>query len=331
MTPSNAMRSWNASATLRPPGRSSRRARAARSCGFASSRTRASSSISSSSICRRPAVSTITVSRPSSRARARPLRVASTASCVSVRNTGTWICCAELLELVDRGRTLQVGGDSPGLRPWPRRCSASFAAVVVLPEPCRPASRIDRELPEREPGLALAHQSRELVVDDLHDLLARRQALEDLLAKRLLADPSDEVADDGEVDIGLEQREADLAHRARDRLLVELSLLPKVAEGALQLVGQAVEHDRRMVAAIGRRALRSAMPYQPQKSLRLDAVPPLRAERPEAARDLARALAQLRRRPPARDAARSCSAPSTSASRISTSRTTTGRRTGRRR
>jgi len=37
---------------------------------------------------------------------------------------------------------------------------------------------------------------------------------------------------------------ADLAHRARDRLLVELSLLPQIAEGALQLVGQAVEHDR---------------------------------------------------------------------------------------
>ena len=50
--------------------------------------------------------------------------------------------------------------------------------------------------------------------------------------------------DDREVDVGLEQREADLAHRARDRLLVELSLLPKVAESALELVCEAVEHDR---------------------------------------------------------------------------------------
>ena len=81
-------------------------------------------------------------------------------------------------------------------------------------------------------------------MDDLHDLLAGRQALEDLLAKRLLADARDEVADDREVDVGLEQREADLAHRTRDRLLVELSLLPEVAKGALELVCEAVEHDR---------------------------------------------------------------------------------------
>ena len=64
-----------------------------------------------------------------------------------------------------------------------------------------------------------------------------------LVAERLLAHPGDEVADDGEVDVGLEQREADLAHRARDRLLVELALLAQVAEGALELVGEAVEHD----------------------------------------------------------------------------------------
>ena len=81
-------------------------------------------------------------------------------------------------------------------------------------------------------------------MDDLHDLLAGRQALEDVLAERPLADARDEVADDREVDVGLEQREADLAHRARDRLLVEPALLAQVAEGALQLVGKRVEHDR---------------------------------------------------------------------------------------
>ena len=101
----------------------------------------------------------------------------------------------------------------------------------------------DRELPERETGFALAHQLRELVVHDLHDLLARRQALEDCLPHGTLADPRDEVAHHREVDVGLEQGEADLAHGARNRFLVESSLLAKIAEGALQLVGQAVEHD----------------------------------------------------------------------------------------
>ena len=106
-----------------------------------------------------------------------------------------------------------------------------------------------RELAEREPRLALAHQRRQLLVDDLHDLLARRQALEHLLAERPLAHARDEVADDGEVDVGLEQREADLAHRARDRLLVEPALLAQVAEDALQLVGEACRTRPRIVAA----------------------------------------------------------------------------------
>ena len=65
-----------------------------------------------------------------------------------------------------------------------------------------------------------------------------------------------------------------------------------------------------------------------RRPLRPHALPPLRPQRAQAAGDLARALAELRRRPPARDrAARSCAARSTSASRTSTSRTTTGRRT----
>ena len=59
------------------------------------------------------------------------------------------------------------------------------------------------------------------------------------------------------------------------------------------------------------------------------ALPPLRAQRPAAARDLARPLAQLRRRPTrSRPSARSCAAPSTSASPTSTSPTTTARRYG---
>ena len=64
-----------------------------------------------------------------------------------------------------------------------------------------------------------------------------------------------------------------------------------------------------------------------RRPLRPHALPPLRAQRPAAARGLARPVAQLRRRPAAsRRAARSSAARSTSASRTSTSRTTTARR-----
>ena len=73
-------------------------------------------------------------------------------------------------------------------------------------------------------------------MDDLHDLLAGREALQHLLAERALAHVSDEVADDLEVDIGLEQREPDLAHGARDLLFVELPALAEVAKGVLEPV-----------------------------------------------------------------------------------------------
>ena len=243
-TPSKAMRSSKACATLTAswPVIASTTSRTL--SGFASSRTRSSSSISSSSICSRPAVSTITVSRPSLRARSRPLRVASTASFVSRAVDGHLDLLAELLELVDRGGALQVGGDEARLAALLAQVQRELAGGRRLARALQAGEQDDRELPERETGLALAHQLRQLVVDDLHDLLAGRQALEDLLAERPLADGGDEVAHDREVDVRLEQREADLAHRTRDRLLVELALLAQVAEGALQLVGEAVEHSR---------------------------------------------------------------------------------------
>ena len=110
--------------------------------------------------------------------------------------------------------------------------------MVVLPDPCRPASRIvvggrGEKASFDEP---VAHQPGELVVDDLHDLLARRQALLDVFAERQLAHLRDELLDDVEVDVCLEQREPHLAHRARDRLVVEDAAAAQVAESALELL-----------------------------------------------------------------------------------------------
>jgi hypothetical protein len=81
-------------------------------------------------------------------------------------------------------------------------------------------------------------------VHDLHDLLARVEPLQDVLSGRALAHLGDEVLDHLEIDVRLEQREADLAHRLRDRLLVEAALAAEVAEGVLEFVGEGVEHGR---------------------------------------------------------------------------------------
>ena len=81
-----------------------------------------------------------------------------------------------------------------------------------------------------------SHQRGQLLVYGLHDLLAGREALQDFLAQRPLAHVGDELLDHLEVDVGLEQRETDLAHGARDRLFVQLPPSSDVAERALQAV-----------------------------------------------------------------------------------------------
>ena len=62
------------------------------------------------------------------------------------------------------------------------------------------------------------------------------EALRHVLAERPLAHARDEVLHDLEVDVGLEQREADLAHRAGDRVLVEPASAAEVAERVLEAV-----------------------------------------------------------------------------------------------
>ena len=61
-------------------------------------------------------------------------------------------------------------------------------------------------------------------------------------ADRALAHRRDERADDPEVDVRLEQREADLAHRLGDVLVGQRAALAHAVEGALELLGERVEH-----------------------------------------------------------------------------------------
>ena len=103
-------------------------------------------------------------------------------------------------------------------------------------------------LAECQPRVARAHERGQLLVHDLHDLLAGGEALEDVLAERTLLHRGGEVPRDLEVDVGLEEREADLAHRLGDGLLVEAAAPAEAAERSLQLVGERVEHGRTVYA-----------------------------------------------------------------------------------
>ena len=108
---------------------------------------------------------------------------------------------------------------SSGWRPCFVSHIASLPAVVVLPAPCSPSSRMTRgRLRGRlQAALGVAEQRDHLVADDLDDLLRRREAAEHVLPHRPVANAVDERLDDLEVDVRLEQREADLAQRGLDR------------------------------------------------------------------------------------------------------------------
>ena len=153
---------------------------------------------------------------------------------------------AELLELVDRGGPLQVGRDEPRLFPSRRRWSASFAEFVVLPEPWRPVIRItvggrpnaSCESPEPISSVSLSWTSLTTCWPGLRPLRMSSPSASAFTR-------GDEVPHDLEVDVGLEQREADLAHRLVDGVLVEPLGAAEVAEGRLEPVGEGVEHRRK--------------------------------------------------------------------------------------
>jgi hypothetical protein len=73
-------------------------------------------------------------------------------------------------------------------------------------------------------------------VDDLDHGLTRVQRTDDVRAQAAFLDGRGELLDDLEVDVGLEQRQPDLAHGLRDRFVVELAALAEVAECALKPV-----------------------------------------------------------------------------------------------
>ncbi len=94
---------------------------------------------------------------------------------------------------------------------------------------------------------AAAEQFDQLVVDDLHDLLRRRQRCQDVLPHRLVLDAVDEGADDLEVDVGFEQRHANLAERLLDVLLRQPAAAAQLVEDGLQSRTQGIEHGNALL------------------------------------------------------------------------------------
>src|SRR5215207_3498875 len=213
-TPSKLAASANCSATFTASWPVIASTTSSRSWGFTRFFIWASSFMSSSSMWRRPLVSTISASR---RARLR----------------------ADLHELVDRGGAVHVAGRQRDVHP---------VLLAQVAGELRAGGGLARALEARHqdhgrPGLGegqiaagAAHELGELLGDDLHHLLARVERLEHLLAGGALLDPGGELLDDLEVHIGLEQRQAHLAHGLGDVVLGQPAARADVAEGGLEAV-----------------------------------------------------------------------------------------------
>src|ERR1051326_5995589 len=91
-------------------------------------------------------------------------------------------------------------------------------------------------------GVLAAQKPRQLLVDDLDELLIRGEALEHLLAQRLGFERVEEALDDLEVDVGFEQRHAHVPKRVVDVVFADFPLAAEFLESQLQLVSEVLEH-----------------------------------------------------------------------------------------
>ena len=85
----------------------------------------------------------------------------------------------------------------------------------------------------------------QLVMDDLDHLLAGGDGFQDLLADGLLPDPTDEVLDDRQRDVGFQQRHAYVAHRRLDVALLESAARGEALQGLAEPIRQRFEHQCR--------------------------------------------------------------------------------------
>ena len=143
------------------------------------------------------------------------------------------------LQLLDGCRSVDIGRHEQRLLALLLQREAELARRRRLAGALQAHHHDDRRRLRAHADAALraAHELRELLVDDLHDHLRRGQRLQHVLAHGPLFHGLDEVLDDLEVDIGLEERHAHLAHGLVDIILRQLAVTAQLLERRLQAIG----------------------------------------------------------------------------------------------
>jgi hypothetical protein len=143
-------------------------------------------------------------------------------------------------QLLDGGRTLEVAGDEDGAPPLGREMTGELARDGRLARTLQAGEDDDgrRAASEVEGDVVTAERRTQLRVDGADDVLPRVESWCEIGADQPLAQPLDDPVHDGDVDVGLEQREPDVGERRVDRCWFESAAtaqpVERTAEALLQ-------------------------------------------------------------------------------------------------
>ena len=183
------------------------------------------------------------MSLPRRRASSRPALAQATGS-VGLAEDGHPGLLAEDAQLLDGGGALEVGADEQRVAPLLLPPQGELGRVGRLARALEAGHEHDRRRPRGVGELErlAAEDADQLLVHGADHLLARGEAL----GERLGADPQPdavaEAAGDGQLDVGLEQRGADLLERVIEVGVADAPLAAQAGRDPLQAVGQGVEH-----------------------------------------------------------------------------------------
>ena len=146
---------------------------------------------------------------------------------------------AEHAQLFHRGRPPHVSRDQQRMalafileKPRELRRRSGFARALQ-PDQHDLDRRLDLEV---QLARAATHHLAQFDRDEADEVLLGRQRRQHFLAERLVLDVLDEVADDPDIDVGLEQSEADFAQRLFDIALADPALALEFFENAFEAV-----------------------------------------------------------------------------------------------
>ena len=163
----------------------------------------------------------------------------------AIREHGNAEFAAERFELVDRRGTVHVRRDHPNLSPFRLQSSRELRRGRRLSGALQTDHHHDRRRDARElESLAtLAEHRRELVEDDLHQLLRGTDRAQLRHSDRPLGDAFEELAGQLEVDVGLEQDTPHVAEAVFDVGFGQRAAAAELRERGFKLGGELVEHE----------------------------------------------------------------------------------------